>query len=130
MVGKISCLVIPRIEGIRHTVRCPWVCSVGPRGKEGKREKLEPVCTCTEVTAGLLTVCQCRGQSLPEEGLGYRQTSEPASQTGSQPHRLQSRSGARAWTRAAQVTQTDLLTLFGSARLSSQASEPNAAEVT
>lgn len=106
------------------------MCAVGLGGKEGKREKLEPVCTCTEVTAGLLTVCQCRGQSLPEEGLGYRQTSEPASQTGSQPHRLQSRSGATGWTRAAQVTQTDLLTLFGSARLSSQASEPNAAEVT
>lgn len=58
------------------------------------------------------------------------QTSESASQTGSQPHRLQSRSGARAWARAAQVTQTDLLTLFGSAQLSRWASEPNVAEVT
>lgn len=83
-----------------------------------------------EVTAGLLTVSRGRGQSLPEEGLGFMRTSESASQTGSQPHRLQFRSEARARTRAAQVTQTDLLTLFGSARLSSQASEPNVAEVT
>lgn len=60
----------------------------------------------------------------------WLQTDKPASQTGSQPHRLQSRSGARARTRAAHVTQTDLLTLFGSARLSSQAFEPNVAEVT
>lgn len=51
--------------------------------REGKWEKLEPVCTCTEVTSGLLTVCQCRGQSLPEEGLGYRQTSKPARQAAS-----------------------------------------------
>lgn len=80
--------------------------------------RLEPVCTCSEVTAGLLSVCQGRGQSLPEEGLGHMQASESASQTGSQPHRLQSRSGATARARAAQVTQTDLLTLFGSAQLS------------
>lgn len=45
--------------------------------------RLESVCTSTEVTAGLLTVCQCRGQSLPEEGLGYRQTSQPARQAAS-----------------------------------------------
>lgn len=93
-----------------------WVCCVAVR-KAGE-VRLEPVCTCSEVTAGLLSVCQGRGQSLPGEGLGHMQASESASQTGSQPHRLQSRSGARARARAAQVTQTDLLTLFGSAQLS------------
>lgn len=43
-------------------------------------------------------------------------------------------SAASVWGRsaatAAQVTQTDLLTVFGSARLSRRASEPNVAEVT
>lgn len=39
-------------------------------------------------------------------------------------------SGASAGTGAARVTQTDLLTVFGSARLSLQTPEPNATEVT
>lgn len=52
-------------------------------GKERKQEQPEHVCTCTEVTLGLLTVCQCRGRCLPEEGLDCRQASEPARQAAS-----------------------------------------------
>lgn len=72
------------MEDICDPTTMPVGVLMGLGAKEGKGGRLEPVCTCPEVTAGRLTVCQGRGRVFQERALATcRPVSQPARQAAS-----------------------------------------------